>query len=104
VEGYVVVRQTFLNLSLRLMTKESSSHLVGTEIVCSVNGLYCVSGVYRNEPRYQDRSHSEIHFGAVWLQVIDTPLCHSRPRTISHFGRWVNAPGPDDASRQFSSI
>lgn len=73
VEGYVVIRQTFLNLSLRLLTKESSSHLVGTEIVCSVDGLYCVSGVYRNEPRYQDRGHSEIHYGAVWLQVIDTP-------------------------------
>jgi len=73
VEGYVVIRQTLLNLSLRLMTKESSSHLVGTEIVCSADGLYCVSGVYRNEPRYQDRSHSQIHFGAVWLQVIDTP-------------------------------
>lgn len=74
IEGYVVIRQTFLNLSLRLLTKESSSHLVGTEIVCSVDGQYCVSGVYRNEPRYQDRSHSEIHFGAVWLQVIDTPV------------------------------
>jgi hypothetical protein len=73
IEGYVVIRQTFLNLSLRLLTKESSSHLVGTEIVCSVDGQYCVSGVYRNEPRYQDRSHSQIHFGAVWLQVIDTP-------------------------------
>jgi hypothetical protein len=73
IEGYVVIRQTFLNLSLRLLTKESSSHLVGTEIVCSVDGQYCVSGVYRNEPRYQDRSHSQMHFGAVWLQVIDTP-------------------------------
>lgn len=73
VEGYVVIRQTLLNLSLRLLTKESSSLLVGTEIVCSADGLYCVSGIYRNEPRYQDRSHSEIHFGAVWLQVIDTP-------------------------------
>jgi len=73
VEGYVVIRQTFLNLSLRLLTKESSSHLVCTEIICSVDGLYCVSGVYRNEPRYQDRGHSEIHYGAVWLQVIDTP-------------------------------
>jgi hypothetical protein len=74
VEGYVVIRQTFLSLSLRLLTKESSSHLVGTEIVCSVDGLYCVSGVYRNEPRYQDRGHSQIHYGAVWLQVIDTPV------------------------------
>lgn len=73
VEGYVVIRQSLLNLSLRLLTAESSSHLVGTEIVCSADGLYCVSGVYRNEPRYQDRGHSQIHFGAVWLQVTDTP-------------------------------
>lgn len=72
IEGYVVIRQTFLNLSLRLLTKESSSYLVGTEIVCSVDSQYCVSGVYRNEPRYQERDHSEIHYGAVWLQVIDT--------------------------------
>ena len=74
IEAYVVIRQTLLSLSLRLMTKGSSSHLVGTEIVCSTDGLYCVSGVYRNEPRYQDRSHSPIHFGAVWLQVVDTPI------------------------------
>ncbi|WP_348265285.1 hypothetical protein P8935_12230 [Telmatobacter sp. DSM 110680] len=73
IEGYVVIRQTLLNMSLRLMTKESSSHLVGTEIVCSADGLYCVSGVYRNEPRYQDRNHSQIHFGAVWLRVVETP-------------------------------
>jgi hypothetical protein len=74
VEGYMVIRQTLLNLSLRLLTQESSSRLVGTEIVCSVDGLYCVSGVYRNEPRFQDRSHSPIHYGAVWLQVIDAPV------------------------------
>jgi SMODS-associating 2TM, beta-strand rich effector domain len=74
VQGYMVIRQTLLNLSLRLLTQESSSHLVGTEIVCSADGLYCVSGVYRNEPRYQDRSHSPIHYGAVWLQVTDKPV------------------------------
>lgn len=73
IEGYVVIRQTLLSLSMRLMTKESASHLVGTEIVCAADGLYCVSGIYRNEPRYQDRTHSQIHFGAVWLRVIDTP-------------------------------
>src|SRR6266851_2100908 len=71
IQGYMVIRQTFLKLSLRLHTQESSSQLIGTEIVCSVDGIYCVSGVYRNEPRYQDRSHSPIHYGAVWLQVID---------------------------------
>jgi len=73
IEGYAVIRQTFLNLSLRLLTKESNSHLIGTEIVCSVDGLYCLAGVYRNEPRYDDRSHSSIHYGAVWLRVINTP-------------------------------
>jgi hypothetical protein len=73
VEGYVIIRQTFLNLSLRLLTEESNSHLVGTEIICTADGLYCVAGVYRNEPRYRDRARSQIHYGAVWLQVIETP-------------------------------
>ncbi len=73
IQGFMVIRQTFLNLSLRLLTEESSSHLVGTEIVCTVDGLYCVSGVYRNEPRYVERGHSQIHYGAIWLQVIESP-------------------------------
>jgi Phage integrase SAM-like domain len=50
-----------------------SSELVGTEIVCSADGLYCVSGVYRNEPRFQVRDSSPIHYGAVWLKIIDEP-------------------------------
>ena len=73
IHGYMVIRQTFLNLSLRLLTAESSSYLVGTEIVCSDDGLYCVSGVYRNEPSYENRDRSPIHYGAVWLQVIEKP-------------------------------
>jgi SMODS-associating 2TM, beta-strand rich effector domain len=73
IQGYMIVRQTLLNLSLRLLTAESRSVLVGTEIVCSADGLYCVSGVYRNEPHYQNRGRSPIHYGAVWLQVIEKP-------------------------------
>jgi hypothetical protein len=71
--GFMVIRQTFLSLSMRLLTEESSSDLLATEIVCSVDGLYCVSGVYRNESRYRVRDRSPIHYGAVWLQVIETP-------------------------------
>jgi hypothetical protein len=71
IEGYMVIRQTFSSLSLRLLTEESSSELLGTEIVCSADGLYCVSGVYRNEPRFQVRDRSPIHYGAVWLRIID---------------------------------
>jgi len=73
VEGYMIIRQTFSTLSLRLLTEESSSELVGTEIVCSADGLYCVSGVYRNEPRFLVRGRSPIHYGAVWLKVIEQP-------------------------------
>jgi hypothetical protein len=81
VEGFMVVRQTFSTLSLRLLTEESSSKLVGTEIVCSADGLYCVSGVYRNEPRFQVRERSAIHHGAVWLRIIDKPV----KKVIGHY-------------------
>ena len=45
-EGYMTIRQTLSKLSMRLLTAESSSEVVGTEIVCSSDGLYCVSGVF----------------------------------------------------------
>jgi hypothetical protein len=73
IEGYAVIRQTLFNLSIRLMTQESSSKLVGTEIVCSADGLYCISGVYRNEPQFRLRNASPIHYGAVWLEVVYAP-------------------------------
>jgi hypothetical protein len=73
VAGFMTVRQTFSTLSMRLLTAESSSELVGTEIVCSADGLYCISGVYRNEPRFQVRDRSPIHYGAVWLKIVDEP-------------------------------
>jgi hypothetical protein len=73
IEGYMVVRQTFSTLSMRLLTAESHSELVGTEIVCSADRQYCVSGVYRNEPRFEVRDRSEMHYGAVWLRIITQP-------------------------------
>ena len=69
IDGFMVVRQTLSTLSMRLLTKESSSSLIGTEIVCAPDGLYCVSGVYRNEPRLGVRDRSGIHNGAILLQV-----------------------------------
>src|ERR1700733_1854033 len=81
VEGYMVVRQTFSSLSMRLLTAESSSELVGTEIVCSTDGLYCVSGVYRNEPRFQVRDRSPIHYGATWLRIVEEP----RKKMAGHY-------------------
>jgi hypothetical protein len=71
IEGYMVVRQSFSTLTMRQLTAESSSELLGTEIVCSADGLYCVSGVYRNEPNYDVRNRSQIHYGALWLRIED---------------------------------
>ncbi len=69
IEGFMVVRQTLSTLSMRLLTSESGSSLIGTEIVCAPDGLYCISGVYRNEPRLGVRDRSGIHNGAILLQV-----------------------------------
>ncbi len=71
ITAYMIVRQTLSTLSMRLLTAESNSSLIGTEIVCSPDGIYCVSGVYRNEPAFSHRSHSPIHYGALWLQISD---------------------------------
>ena len=60
IEAYMVVRQTLSTLSLRLLTKESTSELIGAEIVSASDGLYSVGGVYRNEPRFQVRHRSEM--------------------------------------------
>jgi hypothetical protein len=73
IEAYMVVRQTLSSLSMRLLTAESNSELVGTEIISAADGIHCVSGVYRNEPRLEVRGRSAIHFGAVWLQIVTEP-------------------------------
>jgi hypothetical protein len=100
----MVVRQTFSTLSLRLLTAESSSELVGTEIVCSADGLYCVSGVYRNEPRFEVRDKSPIHYGAVWLKIIDEPP----KKVLGHYWTDRESAGEmeltDQQSKQFQTF
>jgi hypothetical protein len=72
-EGYMVIKQTHSTLSMRLLTAESGSALVGNEIVCTTDGAYCVSGVYRNEPRLEVQHRSRTHYGGLWLSVVDEP-------------------------------
>ena len=54
IKGFMVVRQTLSTLSVRQLTAESSSALVGTELVCAPDGMFCISGVYLNEPPFRD--------------------------------------------------
>lgn len=73
VNGFMVVRQTFSRLSLRLLTAESQSELLGAEVLRADDGSYRIVGVYRNEPRLGVRDRSPIHYGGLVLQVVGSP-------------------------------
>jgi hypothetical protein len=73
IAGFMVARQTFSRLALRLITPESQSELLGAEITRSGDGSYYVFGVYRNEPRMSVRYRSDIHYGGLALQVAGRP-------------------------------
>jgi hypothetical protein len=72
-EGYMVVRQTFSGLSMRLLTQESSSETLVGSITRSADGLFEVVGVYRNTPDVTVRGRSPIHLGALLLRVHGDP-------------------------------
>lgn len=72
--GYMVIRQTYSRLSMRLVTPESSSELLVHEIVRAHDGTYSVLAVYRNDPNAAVRARSQIHYGAFRLTVSDSPL------------------------------
>ena len=73
VAAFLAIRQTYSHLSIRLMTRESSSELVGSSIHRAEDGVYRVTGVYRNEPMLSARDRSPIHYGAVLLDVQGDP-------------------------------
>jgi hypothetical protein len=71
IEAFMIITQTLSTLTMRLMTPESTSKLVGAEIVCAPDKIYCISGVYHNEPAYSVRYRSEIHYGGLNLQIAE---------------------------------
>lgn len=73
IDAFMVVRQTFSRMSLRLLTAESQSELLGAEVIRADDGSYRIIGVYRNEPRLGVRERSPIHYGGLVLQVIGSP-------------------------------
>jgi hypothetical protein len=74
IAAYLVIRQTFSTLSLRMLTPESSSELVAAEINKAADGTYRLAAVYRNEPKLSVRDRSPIHYGAIVLDVQGDPV------------------------------
>jgi hypothetical protein len=74
INGYIVIHQTFSALILRLYTPESGSASVAASILASEDCLFRVVTTYQNEPSAALRGvRSEIHYGAMLLNVHDDP-------------------------------
>lgn len=71
--GYMVVRQTFSSITLRLYTAESASETITARVLKAEDETFSIAAVYRNTPRLQVRDNSPIHLGAFWLTVNGTP-------------------------------
>ncbi|MDP3651116.1 MAG: hypothetical protein Q8R67_05465 [Rhodoferax sp.] len=71
IAAFLVIRQTFSMLSMRLHTPESSSELLGAEITKASDSTFRVLGIYRNEPRLSVRDRSSIHYGGLVLDITD---------------------------------
>lgn len=73
VGAYMVIRQTFSTISLRLLTAESRSETLSAHVVRRDDGTYSLAAVYRNTTRLQVRERSPLHHGALLLDVHGDP-------------------------------
>jgi len=69
IPAYLVVRQTYLNVSVRLFSAETSSRLLAGQLQQSDDGEWVFYGVYWDTPRVAVRDRSQIHHGAVELRL-----------------------------------
>lgn len=70
IDCYVSATQSFSYLQFHVMTPESQSWLIASDIRKSSKGTgYQVVGVYTNQPGTHVREYSEIHMGALWLET-----------------------------------
>lgn len=68
--GYIVIRQTFSTLSVRLYTDKGSSFLVAHAIEMIDGDRFRITAVYQNVPRLDLRGNgSEIHHGTFIIEA-----------------------------------
>ena len=67
---YLVVRQTLVDLSARLVTAESTSKSIAYCLTEEEQGIYRLAVIYRNEPKIElQGSRSDIHHGSFLVEV-----------------------------------
>jgi len=74
IEVYIVVRQTYSTIDVRLFSAESSSVSLSGNFVCDNIGLYTLACTYRNTPTILRRKKSPISHGGLLLSIRGTPI------------------------------
>lgn len=73
IEAYLVIRQTFSSIKLRLITRESESQSLAAAIVNEGPDRHTIAAIYLNTPRLLRREVSPIHHGALLLRAWGSP-------------------------------
>lgn len=66
--GEIIINQTFLNVSVQLVTNESKSRSL-TASLNNVQGVLYLIYTYQNDPRAEIQNRSPIHYGTAMLDV-----------------------------------
>ena len=74
IEAYYLIRQTYAQLSIRLLTKESTSKTLCAQLVKSDDGEWTLQGTYLDTPGITHREQSRIHYGAFGLRLAGDPI------------------------------
>lgn len=78
IDAYYQVRQTYLNISIRLITKETTSKTQCAQLLKSEDGEWTLQGTFLDTPDVSLRHQSGIHFGAFWIILAGNPVTSFR--------------------------
>ena len=74
IEAYLVIRQTYSAVDVRMFSLESSSTSLSANIVTDAAGVHRLFVTYQNEPRALLRDRSPMHYGGALLTVRGDPV------------------------------
>jgi hypothetical protein len=74
IDVYLVIRQTFTTIDVRLFSEESSSVSLSGHIFTDAAGVCTIAVAYRNTPRILKRGRSPINHGGMLLSLVGQPV------------------------------
>lgn len=74
IDVLLVIRQTYSTVSMRLMTKESSSRSLVAPLEAPSDDVARISSTYQNIPGLLIQGRSRIHHGSLMLEVHGSPV------------------------------